>query len=50
MCMRFHEYRLVFQMVQRVIQKLCQRDDKCCQASSRIEGCRSSIHTIKLIF
>ncbi|KHG08658.1 Protease precursor [Gossypium arboreum] len=39
MCMRVPEYPLVFQVVQRYR-----------QASSGIEGCRSSIHTIKLIF
>ncbi|KHG29791.1 hypothetical protein F383_14186 [Gossypium arboreum] len=50
MCMRVPEYPLVFQVVQRVIQQLCQRDDKYRQTRSRIEGRRSSIHTIKLIF
>ncbi|KHG09765.1 Linear gramicidin synthase subunit C [Gossypium arboreum] len=50
MCMTVPEYPLVFQMVQWVIQRLCQRDDKCRQASSGIEGSWSSIHTIKLIF
>ncbi|KHG23068.1 hypothetical protein F383_29071 [Gossypium arboreum] len=50
MCMRVLKYPLVFQVVQRVIQRLCQRDDKYRQASSGIEGRRSSIHTTKLIF
>ncbi|KHG26958.1 hypothetical protein F383_33551 [Gossypium arboreum] len=50
MCRRVLEYPLVFQVVQRVIQRLCQRDDNYRQSSSRIEGRRSSIHTIKLIF
>ncbi|KHG10220.1 hypothetical protein F383_14613 [Gossypium arboreum] len=50
MSMRVLEYPLLFQVVQQVIQRLCQRDDKCCQVSSGIEGRLSSIHTIKLIF
>ncbi|KHG08470.1 hypothetical protein F383_35846 [Gossypium arboreum] len=48
--MRFPEYPLVFQVVQRVIQRLYQRDDKYRQASLGIERRRSSIHTIQLIF
>ncbi|KHG22700.1 Phosphatidylserine decarboxylase proenzyme [Gossypium arboreum] len=38
MCMRVLEYLLVFQVVQQVIQRLCERIDKYRQASLGIEG------------
>ncbi|KHF98552.1 hypothetical protein F383_38067 [Gossypium arboreum] len=46
----FPEYPLVFQVVQQVIQRLCQRNDKYRQASSGIEGYRRFNHTINWTF